>query len=250
MIAHEQGICGCHVHVSVPDREAAIQVSNRLRPWLPLLLAVTANSAIYRNTDTGYASWRSILWQRWPSAGPPPQFDSADEYDAVVRQLMDSGAMLDDGMVYWDVRPSANFPTIEVRVADVPATVAETVVLAALVRGAVMTALDDERRGETLAPLAPQALRAAYWMAAREGLDGNAIDLTDSHASVPAVDLLDGLVDRIRPALDAVGDYEMVRSELTRIAEHGNGAMRQRRAWQKRHDVADVLAEAADATRE
>ena len=250
MIAHEQGICGCHVHVAVPDREAAIQVSNRLRPWLPLLLAVTANSAIYRSTDTGYASWRSILWQRWPVAGPPPQFDSADEYDGVVRQLLDSGAMLDDGMVYWDVRPSANFPTVEVRVADVPATVAGTVLFAALVRGAVMTALDDERHGKPIAPLAPHALRAAYWMAAREGLDGNAIDLTESHAAVPAVDLLDRLTDRIRPALDAVGDYEMVRSELTRIVEHGNGAMRQRRAWQRKHDVADVLAEAAAATRE
>ena len=85
MIAHEQGICGAHVHVAVPTREAAIQVSNRLRPWLPLLLALTANSAVYRNTDTGYASWRSVLWARWPSAGPPPRFDSADEYDAVVR---------------------------------------------------------------------------------------------------------------------------------------------------------------------
>lgn len=135
MIAHEQGICGCHVHVAVPDRDAAIAVSNRIRPWLPLLLAVTANSAIYRNTDTGHASWRSVLWQRWPSAGPPPQFESADEYDAVVRMFLDTGAMLDDGMVYWDVRPSANFPTVEVRVADVPATVAESVLLAALVRG-------------------------------------------------------------------------------------------------------------------
>ena len=94
MIAHEQGICGCHVHVAVPDREAAVAVSNRLRPWLPLLLALTANSAVYRNTDTGYASWRSVLWQRWPSAGPPPHFESADEYDAVVRMLLDSGAML------------------------------------------------------------------------------------------------------------------------------------------------------------
>ena len=70
MIAHEQGICGCHVHVAVPNREAAVQVSNWLRPWLPLLLALTANSAIYRNAETGYASWRSILWARWPSAGP------------------------------------------------------------------------------------------------------------------------------------------------------------------------------------
>jgi carboxylate-amine ligase len=250
MIAHEQGICGCHVHVAVPDRDAAIRVSNRLRPWLPLLLAVTANSAVYRKTDTGYASWRSILWQRWPSAGPPPLFESADEYDAVVRMLLDSGAMLDDGMVYWDVRPSANFPTIEVRVADVPATVAETVLLAMLIRGCVMTALEAERRGEGLAPLSPYALRAAYWKSARYGLDGHAIDLTESHASRPAADLLDGLVDHIRPALEAVGDYDLVRAELARISEHGNGAMRQRRAWQRRHDIADVVAEAAAATLE
>ena len=250
MIAHEQGICGCHVHVAVPDRDAAIRVSNRLRPWLPLLLAVTANSAIYRNTDTGYASWRSILWQRWPSAGPPPHFESADEYDAVLRMLLDSGAMLDDGMIYWDVRPSAKFPTIEVRVADVPATVAETVVLAALIRGAVMTALEADRRGESLAPLSPYALRAAYWKSARDGLDGHAVDLTQSHAPVPASELLNGLVDHCRPALEAVGDYDMVRAELARIAEDGNGAMRQRRAWQRGHDVADVLAEAAAATLE
>jgi carboxylate-amine ligase len=250
MIAHEQGICGCHVHVAVPDREAAIRVGNRLRPWLPLLLALTANSAVYRNADTGYASWRSILWQRWPSAGPPPHFESADEYDAVVRMLIDSGAMRDDGMVYWDVRPSANFPTVEVRVADVPATVAETVLMATLIRACVMTALDAERRGESSAPLAPHALRAAYWKSARDGLDGQAIDLTESHASVPAVDLLDRLVDHLRPALEALGEHDTVRDELARIAERGNGAMRQQRAWRRRHDVADVLAEAATATME
>ena len=250
MIAHEQGICGCHVHVAVPDRDAAIQVSNRLRPWLPMLLALTSNSAIYRSTDTGYASWRSILWQRWPSAGPPPVFESADEYDAVVRMLEDSGAMLDDGMVYWDVRPSANFPTVEVRVADVPATVAETVLFASLVRACVMTALEDEGRRAPLAPLTSHALGAAYWKSAREGLDGDAIDLSESHASVPAVDLLNHLVDRVRPALEAVGDHDMVRTEVARIAEQGNGAMRQRKAWERRHDVADVLTEAVEATLE
>ena len=248
MIAHEQGICGCHVHVAVPSREAAIRVSNRLRPWLPLLLALTANSAVYRNTDTGYASWRSVLWARWPSAGPPPHFDSADEYDEVVTMLQHAGAMLDDGMVYWDVRPSANFPTIEVRVADVPATVAETVLLATLIRASVMTALDDERRGEGIPRLAPHALTAAYWKAARDGLDGQAIDLVESHASVPARVLLMGLVDRVRPALEALGDYDMVSEELARIAEQGNGAMRQRRVWRRRGEVADVIAEAATAT--
>jgi carboxylate-amine ligase len=70
MLAHEQGLCGCHVHVGVPDREIAIQVGNFLHSWLPLFLALTANSAIYRSAETGFASWRNILWRRWPSAGP------------------------------------------------------------------------------------------------------------------------------------------------------------------------------------
>jgi carboxylate-amine ligase len=248
MIAHEQGICGCHVHVAVPNREVAIRVSSRLRPWLPALLALTANSAIYRNSDTGYASWRSVLWARWPSAGPPPQFDSVDEYDAVVQMLRHAGALLDDGMVYWDVRPSANFPTVEVRVADVPATVAETVLLAVLVRAAVMTALDEERRGAPLTPLSPDALRAAYWRSAHDGLDGDALDLLDGHDSLPARMLLDRMVNHVRPALEAVGDHELVIDELNRIARQGNGAMRQRRAWNRRHDVADVIDAAAEAT--
>lgn len=248
MIAHEQGICGCHVHVAVPNRELAVRVSNRLRPWLPSLLALTANSAIYRGTDTGYASWRSVLWARWPSAGPPPYFDSVEEYDATVAMMLDTGAMMDDGMVYWDVRPSANFPTVEVRVADVPATVAETVLLATLVRAAVMTALHDEQTGSPIPLLTSHALKAAYWKAARDGLDGHAVDLADTHAPIPAARLLSNLVDRVQPALQALGDEDMVRAELTRIAVEGNGAMRQRRAWERRHDVADVVEEAAAAT--
>ncbi|HET7665736.1 MAG TPA: glutamate--cysteine ligase [Mycobacterium sp.] len=244
----EEGICGAHVHVAVPSRELAVRVSNRLRPWLPLFLALTANSAVYRNTDTGYASWRSIVWARWPSAGPPPHFDSVDEYDGMVRMLRRAGAALDDGMVYWDIRPSAKFPTIEVRVADVPATVGETIVLAALLRASVMTALDDERRDEPTPPLAPHALKAAYWKSARDGLEGEAIDLLDTHAPVAARKMLQRLIDHVRPALEDVGDYDMVNTELARIESMGNGATRQRRAWRRRHDVKDVIAELAAAT--
>jgi glutamate---cysteine ligase / carboxylate-amine ligase len=248
MIAHEQGICGCHVHVAVPDRKAAIEVSNWLRPWLPLLLALSANSAVYRNADTGHASWRSVLWARWPSAGPPPHFDSVDEYDALRKIMMDAGAMVDDGMVYWDVRPSADFPTVEVRVADVPSTVGGTVVLAALVRALVMTALEDGRRGAAALPLTSHALNVAYWKAAKDGLGGSAVDLMDSHGLVPTVQLLEGLIDRVTPALRAVGDADLVRSEFDRLVADGNGAMRQRRAWALRNDVSDVLDEAAAAT--
>jgi carboxylate-amine ligase len=248
MVAHEQGICGCHVHVEVPDRAAAIYVSNWLRPWLPSLLALSANSAIYRNADTGYASWRSVLWRRWPVAGAPPFFTSPEEYDDTVRMLIDTDVILDQKMVYWDVRPSADFPTVEVRVADVPATVAETVLLATLIRAAVMTALELRDRGEEPRRLPPAALRAAYWKAAHDGLAGRTVDLIHGRGAVPVREQLSTLVQQVRPALDALGEYDRVVDELDRIAAQGNGSMRQRKAWRKRGEVRDVLEEAAAAT--
>jgi carboxylate-amine ligase len=248
MIAHEQGICGCHVHVAVPDRAVAVQVSNWLRPWLPALVALSANSAIYRSTDSGYASWRSVLWARWPSAGPPPYFESVDDYDATVEMLTDTGAVLDDGMVYWDVRPSSKFPTIEVRAADVPLTVSESVLLATLIRAAVMTALEEIDGGLTPPRVAAETLRAAYWKAAREGLSGSLIDLAGELRSVPARDVLAGFVKRVGPALQTLDEYAHVRDGLDRLIEEGNGAMRQIQAWRRRGDVADVINEVAAAT--
>lgn len=250
MIAHEQGICGCHVHVAVPNREAAIRVSNRIRQWLPLLLALTANSAIYRNADSGHASWRHVLWSRWPSAGPPPYFESAADYDSAVQLMQDIGAMLDDGMVYWDIRPSANFPTVEVRVSDVPATVAETVLFATVTRAAVMTALAEDQRGVGISPITGYALDAAYWKSAHDGLAGESVDLLGGYGAAPTVELLRAFVDMIAPALRSLGDYELVDTELTRIVEQGNGAMRQRAAWRRRGQVADVIDASAAATSE
>lgn len=248
MVAHEQGISGCHVHVEVPGRAAAIKVSNWLRPWLPCLLALSANSALYRNTDTGYASWRSILWRRWPVAGAPPFFTSPEQYDRTVRMLVDSGVILDHKMIYWDVRPSASFPTVEIRVADVPATVDETVLLATLIRAAVMTALDARGRGDDGGRLPPAALRAAYWKAAHDGMSGHLLDPLHDGGTLPARQQLDVLVQRVRPALDALGEYDRVTEELDRITAQGNGAMRQRKIWQRGHDMMDVIAEAAAAT--
>jgi glutamate---cysteine ligase / carboxylate-amine ligase len=248
MVAHEQGICGCHVHVEVPDRAAAIHVSNWLRPWLPSLLALSANSAIYRNADSGYASWRSVLWRRWPVAGAPPFFSSPAEYDETVRMLIETDVILDQKMIYWDVRPSADFPTVEVRVADVPATVAETVLLATLIRAAVMTALEVRDCGEDARRLPPAALRAAYWKAAHDGLSGRTVDLIHGRGAVPAREQLSTLVHRVRPALDALGEYDRVVDELDRIAAQGNGAMRQRNVWRRRGEARDVVEEAATVT--
>ncbi|MGY0498145.1 glutamate--cysteine ligase [Nocardia sp. FBN12] len=247
MIAHEQGLCGCHVHVAVPDRETAILVSNHVRPRLPLLLALTANSAIYRGSETGYASWRSILWRRWPSAGPPPYFASLRDYESIVAMMRSSGSILDKKMVYWDIRPSETFPTVEIRVSDVPATATESALLAALIRGIVSTALDAIAQDIPAPAVSGEVLRAAYWNAARAGLDGDGLDLVAGRV-VPHQDLLAELVDDIAPALHRCGDHSFVNDAVKAVGERGNGARRQVAAMHRRREIADVINELADAT--
>ncbi|WP_406229371.1 glutamate--cysteine ligase [Nocardia sp. NBC_01009] len=249
MLAHEQGLCGCHVHVGVPDREVALQVSNFLRPWLPLFLALTANSAIYRGTETGYASWRSILWRRWPSAGPPPYFGSVRDYDAMVAMMLSSGSIFDEKMVYWDVRPSMSFPTVEIRVSDVPATVEETALLATLVRATVLMARKSLAQGRNAPPVTAEVLRAAYWKAARSGIDGDSVDPVDGRVR-PAVEQLAKLVEHVEPALEELGERELVADSITAVLARGNGAMRQLNAFRERDDVDDVVAELTEATLE
>lgn len=248
MVAHEQGICGCHVHVEVPDRDAAIAISNRLRWWLPSMLALTTNSAIYRSADSGYASWRNLLWGRWPSAGPPPHLESAAHYDEIVAMMLDAGVLLDDGMVYWDVRPSSKFPTVEIRVADVPSTASETVLLAVLIRASVMTALAELERNEQAPMIPDHVVKAAFWKAAKGGLTGSLIDTDNGYVVRPAPEVARNWVRRLLPALEQVGEKEWATSELDRLLREGNGAVRQQRAWNRRTDVADVVAGAAAAT--
>ncbi|MGQ4616039.1 glutamate--cysteine ligase [Nocardia sp. R7R-8] len=247
MLAHEQGLSGCHVHIGIPDVETAIQVSNHLRPWLPQLLAMTANSAIYRGTETGFASWRSILWRRWPSAGPPPYFESARHFEAMVAMMLNSGSILDKQMVYWDVRPSATFPTVEIRVSDIPATVEETALLAALVRAIVVMAERSLAAGRTAPQVPAEMLRAAYWKAARSGLAGDGVDPRDGTVA-PVRDLLSRLIDHAAPALDDAGDRRFVDEAFGRLLARGNGAHRQVAALRARGEIDDVVEEVARAT--
>ncbi|MET8654195.1 carboxylate-amine ligase [Nocardia aurea] len=239
----EQVICGCHVHVGLADRELAAQVSNHIRPWLPTLLALTANSPITAGTDTGHASWRHQLWARWPSAGPPPYFDSADHYDEIVADLADSGRILDTRMVYWDVRLSAHLPTIEIRISDVPATTTETALLATLIRALVITSVTALEKGWLAAPVDQTLLQTACHTAARHGLTGPQARTTPGDP-VPTHGPTAHLLAYLRPALEESGDYEFARVALTSVLIHGNGAVRQRNAHHTgdlRH-VQDVIS--------
>ncbi|MCZ7422033.1 MULTISPECIES: glutamate--cysteine ligase [unclassified Micromonospora] len=227
-VAHDPAVCGCHVHVGLPDRELAVQVCNHLRPWLPVVQALTANSPLHDGADTGHASWRSMQLERWPSIGPTPYFASVADYDATVAELVDAGVMLDAAMVYWYARPSASYPTVEVRVGDVCPGVDDTVLVAALVRALVATMVDQVRAGVPAPHLRSCLLAAAHWRAAHDGLDGQLVDLRGGGAR-PAWDLVEELFSTVTPALVRHGDLAYVLEQLARLRRDGTGAARQRR---------------------
>ena len=218
--------CGCHVHVGVEDTATALRAANHLRLWLPALITVCANSPFQDGRDTGYASTRHLLWERWPSAGPPPYLDSVEQYEELVEDLLATGAILDRKMVYFDVRPSDDHPTVETRISDVAPTPREAALLAVLVRTIVAEALDSDRDF----PRVPtQVVRAAQWRAAKDGWGAVVPDpWSDGHR--PAPEIFADLIARHAPALRRSDELEFVRSTLSSLEETGDGATRQRAA--------------------
>ena len=239
-LAREQLIFGCHVHVGIPNRELAIQVMNRSRPWLASLLALACNSPFWLGTDTGYASFRTEIWGRWPTAGIPQTFNSWAEYESVIAQLVAVGTISDASKIYWDVRPSSHYNTLEFRVTDVCLTVDEAVMIAGLIRALARTCADEAERFVDSSPVRPEVLRAAHWQAARFGLDDALID-TSAGRSVPARELIEKLLTFVRPALEEYGEWEEVSQLVKAVLKHGTGATRQRKAFAKNENLQDVV---------
>jgi carboxylate-amine ligase len=237
--------CGMHVHVDVADDEEAVAVVDGLRPWLPLVLAMSAGSPFDLGVDTGYASWRAQVWESWPSAGAVEPFGDAAGYRRAVAALIESGAAIDEGMIYLDARPARSFPTVEVRVADVCTDLRDTVLVAAVVRALVDTCADAWHAGRTPQPWRVDLLQAARWRARRDGLTGALLDpLTGRPA--PAAEVLATLQRTIVPALARAGDQDLVGEGIARLLRDGNGARRQRAAA---GDDLDLVAVVDDVLR-
>ncbi|WP_182111260.1 MULTISPECIES: glutamate--cysteine ligase [unclassified Actinotalea] len=247
LTAREQLTCGCHVHVGVEDDEEGVAVLDRIGPWLPVLLALTANSPFWNGEDSGYASFRSQVWNRWPTAGPVAPLGSAAAYHQLVEELIATGTVLDPGMVYFDARLSARYPTVEVRIADVCLQADDATLLAALVRGLVETAARDAASGTPTPTTRVEHLRGASWRAARSGLRGQLVSPTTSRP-VPAAAAVAELVDHVREALRDAGDEEAVTELLEGPWRRGTGATRQRAWFAESADHGHVVRRAAALT--
>jgi carboxylate-amine ligase len=230
-IAHDIGgltaehqINGLHVHVGIPDRDAGVHISNGLRPWLPVLLALSANSPFWHGRDTEFDSWRTIHSRRWTTYGIPPLFRDAADYDHAVASLRGLGATSDPGTINWSIRLSPRLPTVEVRVCDAQLDPDSAVALALIVRALAEAALAS-------APVTFDATPwdAALWHAARHGLRvGLLHPLTGRPATAAAV--VQALGERVAPRLADAAERDAVERLLTATLVGGNGATRQRAA--------------------
>lgn len=247
-LVDEQLINGMHVHVGVPDRATGVAVLNQLRPWLPVLVAMSANSPFWRGRDTGFASWRTVVFGRWPVSGPPPAFAGASDYDRRVRALVTGGVIRDIRQIYWQVRLSERYPTVEVRASDVQLRVEDAVMLAGLVRGLAQTAIWNHEAGETVPRALPEVVAGAAWHAARYGLEGSLISTEGTPVS--ARDAARELLQHVRPALAEYGDLMEVSGLVEQVLSEGNGSHRQRRVLAESGSDGLVRYLAAETTKE
>ena len=227
LTAQEQLTCGFHVHTYIESPDEGVAVLDRIRDKLAVLIALSANSPFWNGVQTGFESYRTQAWNRWPSSGPSAIYGSLSSYRRVVTRLLDSGVVLDEGMIYFDARLSRNHPTVEVRVADVCLRAEDAALIAVLVRALVESAGREWRDDVEPAPVPTVLLRMAAWQASNFGLRGELLDF-GSFRPAPAADVARSLVDFLEPVLSENGEIDFARQGVEEIIARGTGAAEQR----------------------
>ncbi len=247
ILALQQVITGCHVHVAVDEPEVVIGVLDRVRPWLPVLTALAASSPFWEGQDTGYASYRTVWFDRWPVAGAPATLGSRHAYDELVATLVACGAIDDASHLYWDVRPSVRYPTLEFRVADACPSVEDAVLYAGLARSLTRTLAAEVLSGSPPPVVRPEVLRTARWRAARHGLSADLVH-PDRWALRPAVEVVGAMLAMLRPDLEEHAEWEEVSGRVEEVLERGTAAARYRHLLERTSDLELVTSTAVAET--
>ena len=218
-------ISGMHVHVGIDDDDLRIDLMNQVSYFLPHLLALSTSSPFWQGKDTGLRSYRLAVWDELPRTGLPEQFESFGEYNRHVQILIEAGIIDEPTKIWWDIRPSDRFPTLEMRICDLCPRLADTVAIAALYRCILRMLWRLRRQNQRWRRYANMLIRENRWRAQRYGCDGELIDF-GIRRMVPFADLLEELLEMTRPDAEHFGcltEIEHTRSILT----HGTSARRQ-----------------------
>lgn len=241
-------IFGLHVHVGIDDRNHLIEIMNQARNFLPHMLALSSNSPFWQGRKTGYKAFRPSIWQRFPRSGLPEVYSSYAEFERFVQTLIATKCINDGKEIWWDLRPHPIHPTLEFRICDMPATLDETIALAALFQ-ALVAKLDWMRARNMSLKLYPTALlNENKWRAARYGLDGKFIDFPNLR-EVPTPAAIHELLDFVEDVIDDLGSRQEMNC-LRQLLESpaGTGADRQLAIYEQTGDLIAVARWLAKTT--
>jgi glutamate---cysteine ligase / carboxylate-amine ligase len=241
-VARQEVIFGQHVHVGVNDPDLAVAVANGLRSYVPIVLAMSANSPFWEGQDTGMASARTPIFRQFPRVGLPPHYSGWDDWVRRIAFMRRAHMVPDHTWFWWDVRIAPAFGTVETRVMDVQTRVEHSTGFAALIQALVKQLCEEDGPPD----MPDEILSENRWRAARHGLEGELVDLPTTKR-VPAVDLARRVLDRAREHAEDLGGADAL-GALDDLLERGNGAMRQRRVYAANHDFRELVGDLVEAT--
>ncbi len=239
LVARANLIFGLHVHVGIEDREAAIQLMNHARYFVPHLLALSSNSPFWLGMDTGLKSYRCKVFDKFPRTNMPDYFPSWGEYDNYVKLLIKTRCIDNAKKIWWDIRPHPFFNTLEFRVCDIPMRVDETIALAALIQATIAKLYKLYSANQGFRLYRRSLLMENKWRAARYGLDGKLIDF-GKQMEVPERELIEeylSFVDDVLDELDSRKEVEYIRE----IMKMGTGADRQLQVFRETGEMKAVM---------
>lgn len=225
VVARRMLICGMHVHVGIEDDELRIDLFNQLAYFLPHLLALSTSSPFWRGRNTGLKSYRLAVFNEMPRTGLPPRFESHHEYRHIVEILSHAGVLEDATKIWWDLRPSDRFPTLELRVTDVCPRLDDAVAIAALYRCLCRMLYRLRRANQSWRPYSRFLLAENRWQAQRHGTSASLIDF-GRNETAPFVDLAEELIELVRPDAAFFG-CERELEHIRAIAAEGTSADKQ-----------------------
>ena len=222
-------ICGLHVHVGIEDEELRVDLMNQAGYFLPHLLALSTSSPFWRGEDTGLASYRIAIFNELPRTGLPDHFESWGEYRRQVDRLVNAGLIDDASKMWWDIRPSARFPTLEMRITDMCTALDHAISIAALYRSLVSMLWRLKKSNQRWRIYPHMLIKENRWRAQRYGVDEGLVDFGKGEI-VPVAGLVDELIALVREDAERLGCLAEVEG-AKRILRDGTSAHRQRRAY-------------------
>jgi glutamate---cysteine ligase / carboxylate-amine ligase len=247
-VARANLIFGLHVHVGIPDRNVAIHVMNQARYFLPHLYAVSTNSPFWVGRNTGLKGYRLKVFERFPRTGMPDAFESLSEYEDFLKLLIKTGCVDNAKKIWWDIRLHPFFDTLEIRVCDAQSRVDDTMALAALIQAIVVKLHKLQHNNLTFRIYRRRLIDENRWRASRYGIDGRMIDF-GREAEVNTRELLNELLEFVSTEVDELGSSSEM-AHVEKILREGTGADRQLVAWERQHNMYDVVDMLVDETYE